>query len=293
MAISIKGFLQFPIIKIIVGITVCLGAMVLIKNYVAEPVLYKLFDNKLLANTIKNCISFSVLLLSYYFFSKYYEHRKPLELSTQNLPKEMFGGFVLGFLAITLSIIILSVLGYYKVISISTEKYPLNLFTLLLTAAFVEDLLIRGLMVRVFENWLGTYATLIVAMLFETLHVFNPNSTLFSTIMDLCWGFTMAMLYVYTKRIWLPFFFHVGWNFAQPFYGSNLTGIDSMGTVIRSEFSGPVLFTGGKVGIEASIFTVIILLGIGITLFYLSKKDGKFITRNSLKIGTIESQKII
>jgi len=287
MNISLKNFLQFPIIKIIVGITVSLGTMILIKNYIAQPILYKIFDDKMVADNIKNCISFSALLVSYYYFSKYYEHRKPIELSIQNLPREMFGGFALGFFAITLSIFILYILGYYQIVTISTEKYSLKLFTVLLTAAFVEDLLIRGLIIRVFENWVGTYITLIVAMLIETLHVFNPNSTLFSTAMDLCWGFTMAMLYVYTKRIWLPFFFHVGWNFAQPFYGSNLTGIDNMGTIIRSEFSGPVIFTGGKVGIEASIFTVIILLSIGITLFYLSKKEGKFVTRNSLRLKTI------
>lgn len=279
MNTSLKSFLQFPIIKIIVGITVSLGAMILIKNYIAQPILYKLFDDKMVADTIKNCISFSALLMSYYFFSKYYEQRKPVEISIQNLPREMFGGFVLGFFAISLSIFILYILGYYQVISISTEKYSLKLFTVLLTAALVEDLLIRGLIIRICENWLGTYFTLIIAMLIETLHVFNPNSTLFSTVMDLCWGFTMAMLYVYTKRIWLPFFFHVGWNFAQPFYGSNLTGVDSMGTIIQSQFSGPVLLTGGKVGIEASVFTVIILLAIGITLFYLSKKEGKFIKR--------------
>jgi len=278
MNISFKRFLQFPIVKIIVGITVCLGTMVLIKNYISQPILYKLFNTKMAADSIKNCISFAALLISYYFFSKYYEHRKPIEISTQNLLREMVGGFSLGFLAITLSIFILFALGYYKIIAISIEKYSLNLFTLLLTAAFVEDLLIRGLIIRVFENWLGTYIAIIVAMLFETLHVFNPNSTLFSTVMDLCWGFTLAMLYIYTKRIWLPFFFHVGWNFAQPFYGSNLTGIDDMGTIIRSKFSGPVIFTGGKVGIEASLFTVIILLGTGITLFYLARKEGKFIT---------------
>jgi membrane protease YdiL (CAAX protease family) len=260
MNATLKSFLQFPVVTIIAGITVCMGTMILIKNYIAQPILYQLFDNKIAADTIKNCISFVVLLTSYYLFSKYYEHKKPVELATKNFP------------------------------SISTANYSLKLFTLLLTAALVEDLLIRGLMVRILENWLGTYITLVVAMLFEIMHIFNPNSNLFSAFVDLEWGFTMAMLYVYTKRIWLPFFFHLGWNFAQPFYGSNLTGLDDMGTIIQSKFEGPVLITGGKVGIEGSIFTAIFLLIIGITFLYLSKKEGKIIKR---KIAAFKTRRTL
>lgn len=87
----------------------------------------------------------------------------------------------------------------------------------------------------------------------------------------------MAMLFIYTKRIWLPFFFHLGWNFAQPFYGSNLTGLNDMGRIIQSKFNGPELLTGGAVGIEGSIFTVSFLLFIGIVLYYLAKREGKII----------------
>lgn len=148
----------------------------------------------------------------------------------------------------------------------------------------LEDLFIRGLIIRELENWIGTYKMLIFAMLFELLHVFNPNSNLYSAFFDLIWGFTMAMLYVYSKRIWLPFFFHVGWNFAQPFYGSNLTGLDDMGTIIQSKWSGSQLLTGGSVGIECSIFTMPILLVIGLSLFYLAKKEGKFITPKTIKL---------
>ena len=279
MNTSIKSFLKFPIIKIVVGITTCLGSMFLIKTYIAQPVLYKLFDNKVLNDSIKNCISFSVLLISYHFFSKYYEHRKPVEISAQNMLKVMLGGFALGFFAISLSIFILYLLDCYKISTISTTNYSLKLFTLLLTAALVEDLLIRGLIIRVLEDWLGTYITLIFAMLIETLHIFNPNSNLFSAIFDLAWGFTMAMLFIYSKRIWLPFSFHVGWNFSQPFYGSNLTGVDDMGTIIQSKFSGPEILTGGKVGIEGSIFTLIFLIAIGLTVFYFARKEGKIVKR--------------
>jgi membrane protease YdiL (CAAX protease family) len=195
----------------------------------------------------------------------------------------MFGGFVLGFLTISLSIFLLYLLGYYQVISITTTHYSIKLFTLLIIAALIEDLFNRGLIVRVLENWLGTNIAIVIGMLVETQHIFNPNANLFSLFVDLVWGFTLAMMFIYTKRIWLPFFFHLGWNFAQPFYGSNLTGLDDMGSIIQSKFNGPELLTGGAVGIENSIFTVSLLLFIGITLYYLAKKEGKIVKSKLFK----------
>ena len=169
-------------------------------------------------------------------------------------------------------------------LSITTSHYSLKLFTVLIVAALIEDLFIRGLIIRELENWLGTNIAIPVGMLLETWHVFNDNSTLFSLFVDLVWGFTLAMLFIYTKRIWLPFFFHLGWNFAQPFYGSNLTGLNNMGSIIQSEFSGPELVTGGAVGIENSIFTVTFLLLTGIMLYYLAKKEGKIIKIKKFKV---------
>ena len=195
----------------------------------------------------------------------------------------MFGGFILGFFTISLSIFLLYLLGYYQVITITTTHYSVKLFTVLIVAALIEDLFHRGLIIRVLENWLGTNVAIVIGMLVEMQHVFNPNSNLFSLFLYLIWGFTMTMFFVYTKRIWLPFFFHLGWNFAQPFYGSNLTGLNDMGNIIQSKFKGPELFTGGAVGIEGSIFTATFLLLIGIVLYYLAKKEGKIIKRKLFK----------
>jgi membrane protease YdiL (CAAX protease family) len=152
----------------------------------------------------------------------------------------------------------------------------------LVVAALIEDLFTRGLVLRELENWLGSNIAIILIMLIETWHIFNPNTTVFSFFVSLCWGFTLSMLFVYSKRVWLPFFFHLGWNFAQPFYGSNLTGLDDMGKIIHSKFEGPVLFTGGGIGIEDSIITVFFLLSIGVFLYYLANKEGKIIKRKKV-----------
>ena len=284
MNATIKRVLDFPITKIIIGIFVPFSLFVAIQNFVLKPFFYSIIQDKNIAKPIIHCVSFIVLLAAYYYLFRLYDKRKITELSMKFFFKEMFGGFFFGFFTISLSIFILYLLGYYQAISISTAHYSIKFFTVLMFAAIVEDLFHRGLIVRVCENWLGTHLTLVIAMLVEgQQHFYNPNFNLFSHFLTLIWGFTMGMMFIYTKRIWLPFFFHLGWNFSQPFYGSNLTGLNDMGSIIQSKFNGPELLTGGAVGIEDSIFTVSFLLLIGITLYYLAKKEGKIIKSKLFK----------
>lgn len=280
---SIKRVLHFPITKIIIGIVVCFSLFVAIQNFVFKPFFYSIIQDKSIADLIIHCLSLIVLLVSYYYLFRLYDKRKITELSTKYLIKEMFGGFFFGFLTISLSIFILYLLGYYQAISISTTHYSIKFFTVLLLAALVEDLFHRGLIIRVCENWLGTHLALVIGMLVEMQHIYNPNSNLFSLFYYLIWGFSMAMMFVYTKRIWLPYFFHIGWNFSQPFYGSNLTGLNDMGSIIQSKFNGPELLTGGAVGIEGSIFTASFLLLIGIILYYRAKREGKIVKSKLFK----------
>ncbi len=283
MDLSIKRMLHFPMTKIIIGIVVCFSLFVLSQNFVLKPFFYSIIQDKSIADPIIHCFSIIILLASYYYLFRLYDKRKITELSIKHLLKEMFGGFFFGFFTISLSIFILYVLGYYQVIGISTTHYSIKFFTVLLVAALIEDLFHRGLIIRVCENWLGTHLALVIGMLVEMLHIFNPNSNLFSLFYYLIWGFTMGMMFIYTKRIWLPYFFHIGWNFSQPFYGSNLTGLNDMGSIVQSKFNGPELLTGGAVGIEGSIFTASFLLLIGIILYYLAKREGKIVKSKLFK----------
>ena len=274
---TLTKILQFPLTKIIVGIVVCFAAFLVVQNFVLKPLFYAITSDQEIANPVIHVASLVVLLLSYYLLFRWYDRRNITELSVKQLPRELLGGLGLGFLTISLAIFILYLSGHYQVVGWSTAHYPLRLFTLLLVAALMEDLFHRGLILRVCEKWLGTHPALVIAMLVEMQHVFNPNSNLFSWVFYLIWGFTMGMLFIYTQRIWLPYFFHIGWNFSQPFYGSNLTGVDDLGSILQSTFTGPELLTGGAVGIGNSIITAVLLLTIGVVFYYLAYKEGKIV----------------
>lgn len=276
---SIKKIIGHPVTKMITGITCCFGLFVLVQNGISKPVFYSIFQDKRIADPIIHTISFFVLLFSYYYFFRFYDKREITELSLKNFPKTMIGSSFLGFGAISITILILYLSGYYQIFGISTEYYSLKLFGTLVIAALLEDLFHRALMARILENWLGTNTAILIIMLLETMHMFNPNSNMFSLFVNLVWGFTMTVLFVYSKKLWLPFFFHLSWNFAQIFYGSNLTGLNDMGRIIQSKFSGPEILNGGAVGVENSIVTVTTLLLIGIYFYRQAMKEGKIIPR--------------
>lgn len=289
MNASVKRVWYFPITKIIVGIVVPFSLFVVIQNFVLKPFLYSIIQDKSIADPIIIFISTILLIVTYYFLFFLYEKRKITELSLKYFPKEMFGSFIFGFLTISLSIFILYLLGHYQVFSITTTHFSARAFTVILFAAIVEDLFHRGLIVREIENWLGTHIAIGIGMLVELQHLSNPDTNLAGLLLYVIWGFTMSMMFIYTKRIWFPYFFHIGWNFAQPFYGSNLTGGTDIGSIIQSKFTGSELITGGAFGIEGSIFTQLFLLIIGIVLYYLAKKEGKIVKSKLFKRGILKA----
>jgi membrane protein insertase Oxa1/YidC/SpoIIIJ len=109
-----KKVLYFPVTKIIVGICVPFSLFVVIQNFVLKPVFYSIIQDKSIADPIIIFIASIVLLVSYYYLFRLYDKREITELSLKYLPKEMFGGFLFGFLTISLSIFILYLLGYYQ-----------------------------------------------------------------------------------------------------------------------------------------------------------------------------------
>ncbi len=287
---SLKRFIHFPITKIMLGIAICLLILIVVQNYISKPIFQNLIASKQIADSIVNYISVAVLLFTYYYLFRLYEKRKIAELSSKNIIKELFGGFFLGFSILSVVILILYLFDYYEVLSFSGFSYFLAPFSFLVIAALMEEIFFRAILYRILENWIGTYIALVViSILFELPHIFNDNVTFLSVLLGLLFGFAHGIMYTYTKRIWLPFAFHLGWNFAQPFYGSNLSGLQDVGTVLNAKFSGPELITGTIYGIEDSILSVLLLLVVCIVFLYLSIKENK-INRQKIKANTVLDQ---
>jgi hypothetical protein len=109
---------------------------------------------------------------------------------------------------------------------------------------------------------------------FGVFHIFNQHANVYSIASATLGGFLLGILYTLTKRLWIPIFAHVGWNFAQVFFLSNVSSMTDYTGLFESRLEGPSLLIGGKFGIEDSLITIV-LLGILSTLFfYISLKKG-------------------
>jgi uncharacterized protein len=278
MAPLYKKILYFPVTKIIIGIAICFLTLVGVQNFITKPLFHYLLESKEIADTLTNYLSVAVLLLSYWTVYRIYEKREITELSLKYLPKEFAGGLLAGFFLLSLVILILYLLGYYNASGISNFSFFLAPLSILVIAALLEEIVFRLIIYRILEEWMGTYRALILSsILFTIPHLFNNDVNVLTVLFLFLFGFAHGIMFNYTKRMWLPFAFHLGWNLSQPFYGSNLSGIKDFEPVIKGQFNGPRLLTGSGFGIEDSLLSILVLIiGSAIFLFY-STRNGKIV----------------
>jgi uncharacterized protein len=274
----LKKIIDFPVTRIIASLIVCFAVFFGVQNFISKPIFRSLLPSKELADTFINYLSVFVVLLSYHVLFRHYEKREIRELWMRYLPKEFTGGLMLGFSTLSLVILILYFLGYYTASGISNISFLLAPLSVLVIAALLEEVFFRLIIYRILENWLGTYRALVFSsIIFTVPHLSNDHITVLSILLLILFGFAHGIMYTYTKRLWLPLGFHLGWNFSQPFYGSNLSGIKSMGFVLNAEFNGPRLLTGSEFGIEDSILSIGLLAIVAMIFLSYSVKEAKIV----------------
>ncbi len=193
--------------------------------------------------------------LAYRLCVIYVEKRAPTEL----MMKGALGGFGMGALvgtAILLSVIaILAVLGMFEVNGRTLTLAVLIPAASAATAAFIEELVFRGVLFRFFEQWFGSWLALAAtALLFGMGHASNANATWLSTAaIALMAGVALGAAYMATRTLWVPIGMHFAVNLVQgSVLGLPVSGKESVG-LLDSELSGPPLLTGGAFGLEASV----------------------------------------
>jgi hypothetical protein len=72
-------------------------------------------------------------------------------------------------------------------------------------------------------------------------------------------GFILGISYTFTKNLWLPTFFHFGWNLFQGLFGFEISGltVDSWKMIIHENVENVSnIVSGGEFGIEGSIISL-------------------------------------
>jgi len=208
-------------------------------------------------------ISFALFIFFYRLYTKYIEKRTAHEFSVTNGIKDSFYGLILGGGLITILILLLTSLGYYKIGSFSSDWSVVfkGLFSMGM-AAFVEELFFRVIIFKLTEEFCGTWIALVTSILyFGFAHAGNPNASLWSSIaIGVEAGILLTAAYMLTRTIWFPLAIHFGWNYFQgKIFGVATSGV-SVNGLIQPEISGPEWLTGGDFGVEASVATVLFCL---------------------------------
>ena len=268
---TMKRVLHLPLIRIAIGIVVCAIALLGTNNFL-RLVLRSDAD---FVRAVRWLLSASVMLATYYILFRYYESRDITELSSTGLLGESLLGLSSSTLCISLIILILFALGYYKVLSTSNASNLLLLLVLFATLSVFEEIIFRGIIYRITEESLGTNLALIIsALLFGLAHLLNEHANAISLISAASGGILAGLLLSMTKRLWLPIFFHAGWNWAQASLGVAVSGIEELPGFIESRLEGPELITGGAFGPENSVITVVFVLILSGMAYYLTLRRG-------------------
>jgi hypothetical protein len=75
---------------------------------------------------------------------------------------------------------------------------------------------------------------------------------------------------------------HLAWDFANDgIYGVGIAGQSGakLSGLIQANLSGPALLTGGTLGVEASLLTLIIMLLAGSLILWMAYRVGHFVFR--------------
>ena len=150
-----------------------------------------------------------------------------------------------------------------------------DLLLVYIPAAVHEELLFRGYGFQALHRWNRTFALLFVALLFAALHMGNAAVTWLGLTNVFLGGVLLGLAYERYGRLWFPIGLHLAWNvMSGPILGHEVSGYDSMATVLVERGHGPRWLTGGEFGIEGSVWMSVIELAGIVLLLGKSRRDG-------------------
>jgi len=191
--------------------------------------------------------------------------------------REFLVGLAMGALLMCAVIAVLALLGSYQVVEVGWSKGILAGLGAGVFAGFTEEILFRGILLRLIEGWLGTWwALAITSFIFGISHLGNAHATVFGAVaIALEAGILLGACYLLTRRLWMVIGVHIAWNFVQGgIFGSDISGIGSGRGLIEARFTGSDLLTGGSMGIEGSLVAVVLCTTAGLAVLLAVRRRG-------------------
>jgi uncharacterized protein len=205
------------------------------------------------------------------------ERREVVELGRKGAVTGTSWGTLLGIGLFGLVIVNIAFLGHYEVDGIGEPEAMIGLLGFMAAASVTEELLFRGVLLRVLEQWWGTVITLaFTGFVFGMVHLANPNATLWGAVaIAIEAGLMLGSAYIATRSLWVPIGIHFGWNFAaSAIFSTEVSGNGTPQGLLDAATSGPMLITGGDFGPEGSLYAVVFGVVTTIVFLWLAKRRG-------------------
>ncbi|MYX76359.1 type II CAAX endopeptidase family protein [Streptomyces sp. SID3915] len=210
------------------------------------------------------------------------ERRPVTELARKGAWSAIGRGAVIGVAMFGAVMANIAFLGYYDVHGLGSVTGAVGLVGFMAAAAFTEEVMFRGVLFRIIEEYTGTWIALIsTGLVFGLMHLANPHADLWGAIaIAIEAGGMLGAAYVATRSLWLPIGLHFGWNFAAAgIFSTEVSGNDTPQGLLDTTTSGPTPITGGAFGPEGSLYSV--LFGVLVTLgfLWLAHRRGNLVPR--------------
>jgi uncharacterized protein len=263
--------------------------MHILKRIVAHPafllvvgfflIAFALAGPQALADLAISIATAASCIIVYLLFTRFIERQPTQDFASDGALKEWGMGAGLGFLAMAVTIGIIAALGGYHITGTNGPSVLVSVLSIAIVSGIPEEILLRGVVFRLLERWLGSIAALALsAALFGALHLGNPNSSwLAAFAIAIEAGILLGAIYMLTRRLWAAIGLHMAWNATQGgLFGVKVSGTNIDG-LLTSTASGPEILSGGAFGAEASLPAMVVCTGLGLYILYLAYRKGHFV----------------
>lgn len=219
-------------------------------------------------------------LLIYVGFVRLVERRPVSELGLSGMGKELGIGLLVGAGLYTAAVLILMLLGIYRIEGTNPAIFMLTALPMAVSSSIFEELLFRGVLFRILEEWLGSWFALATSsLLFGFMHLLNPQGTLEGAIfITIEAGLLLAAAYMVTRRLWMSIGFHFAWNYTQSgIFSGVVSGGESDPGLFKAAIEGPDWLTGGSFGLESSLIAFLLCTTTGVVLLLLAIRRGNIV----------------
>jgi len=226
-----------------------------------------------LARTILQAIGELVLFLVLLFLAWVMSKIERRKVGVYGLPLQksiassfIRGYFFWGFLPLAILLSILRALHVFYFGSLSALNAQILgwgalWFLFFLLVGLFEEFSLRGYLLYTLADGIGFWpAAIIQALLFARAHMGNGGETRIGIIATGVFALFAAATIWRTGSLWLAVGAHAGWDWGQSFFfGVNDSGFQSPGHLLNPHLAqGPDWLTGGSVGPEGSVVTLVL-----------------------------------